>query len=1618
MTRKSKLMFRLLSVLMGVTMILSAAGPLNASASTPDLADGIRRGYHPQTGKLTFLGADAFSPIRVERAMERGLSPEARGFSNLEMYAGEFGIRDVGRELRVERSNDMGERKMVRYQQVLNGIPVLAGELNVNMLADGSLLSINGEVSPELEVVTEPGISAEAAQQAALTAIGAAYNLEASQLTVSEAALWIFDERLMQDEATQPAHLVWRMEVTAEEAPLRELVLVNAQTGAVSLHFNQIDTAWRGEAEVEDATPMPAPGAVKNQPLGVADTSLNRFVAAGGTNSGACTDYTAPCATINYAISVAASNDKIGIAEGVYTGTGYHVVTLDKSVTLSGGWDPGYTTQSGYSTIDGEGERRGVYVKTGLPTIIDRFIIQNGYATFADYDPGSGQGGGLYLASFANITISNSIIRNNNVPREWDNGGGIWSYASQLNLVNSAVIHNFADEGGGLWLGMGNVSIQNSTISENTARKTAGGMQFSGATTTVMNSTISNNHAPHQSAFTGGMTVENSIIAGEGADACAYIGSVNMNVVSNGHNLLDNTCNMNFHPTDIRMVILGLGTLLNIGYQPLTAGSPAIGKANPATCLTQDTRGVTRDAACDIGAYEYTTPGTAAALYVNFGDDQEEGLLQPFPQPLSAVAVDSQGTPVPGVTVTFSAPAAGPSLLFNDSGTNETVIVTDAGGVANTSTFKANTSLGSFLVNASAPDIAGPAVFHLTNFFWLVIPAASGGNDANDCLTPATACATISGVMSKPEFSAGDEIGVSVGTFDGDTLTLAKDVVLLGGWNTSFTDHIGATTWQDPVTISANTNVSIQSFSITATGGTALTNFGTLTLKSSSLYGNQSGIYNEGHLKVVNSSIFGNNSPVLDLAGGVTDQSISLLINTTITGNTGKATGGLLGSGETSLVNTIIIGNTATISAQGNDCRAGMYFYSIISLGHNIMGRTTVECGADWGDSDQYGTAANPIAVTRVLAAKRNYGNGVVAYPLKLGSLAVDAGNSTPPGSDGISCPLTDQLGTPRPQGAVCDIGALEYEFESSPPDALLKTYTANHSLRLPGTLECSGNDGICVNDDGQVKSAHKLAYSTYQKYKAWHTRDSIDGQGIQLSSTVRYGLIYGNAFWNGTMMVYGDRYGFALADDVVAHELTHGVTQYESNLFYWYQSGAINESFSDLWGEAVDQTNGLGNDAAYVKWLMGEDILDLGAIRNMQDPTRFGDPDSMTSRFYCKTSSCLSDNGGVHTNSGINNKAVYLMVEGGTFNGKTVAKLGWSKLLTIYYEAQTNLLTSGSDYLDLYNNLYQACQNKIGSNGITSANCTAVRNATLAVRMNQPPGTTYNPQAGFCPSGTVRVIPDLFFEDFESGLDGWTFKVSVGGQAWRLSGVNAVSGTTSLWADDELERTDSIATAKTIYLPPNSKLYLHFPHSYVFDFGGGNYYDGGVVEYQVGNNGAWKDIKPLFNAGQNYDGTLEIGGYNALGGRMAFAGESHGFVDSRYNLTSLAGKAVGLRWRMGTDSSYGGLGWYVDNIRVYRCVAKPSVPVLKAPANGTTVADLTPYFDWGNSTPDLHHYQLQLATVDTFIGAVTYDNILLSNFSLTSDLAANTKYFWRVRAVNAAGKASAWSTTWSFRTP
>ncbi|HSA99185.1 MAG TPA: M4 family metallopeptidase, partial [Anaerolineales bacterium] len=501
--------------------------------------------------------------------------------------------------------------------------------------------------------------------------------------------------------------------------------------------------------------------------------------------------------------------------------------------------------------------------------------------------------------------------------------------------------------------------------------------------------------------------------------------------------------------------------------------------------------------------------------------------------------------------------------------------------------------------------------------------------------------------------------------------------------------------------------------------------------------------------------------------------------------------------------------------------------------------------------------------------------------------------------------------------------------------DPKVQTYTANNSTTIPGTLICDQTKPACTNGlDVHADAAHKYAIGTYALYGVKYNRNSIDNAGMTIISSVHYGQSYANAAWTGSQMVYGDTYGFPLADDAVAHELTHGVTQYESNLFYYYQSGAINESFSDLWGEYYDQTNGLGNDDATVKWLMGEDVSGLGVLRSLSNPPDYGDPDRMSSANYYTGA---NDSGGVHTNSGINNKAVFLMVDGGSFNGKTVTGLGWDKTAAIYYEANTNLLFSGADYSDLYYALQQACSNLIGQNGITAGDCIEVRNAVDAVEMNGQPAPNFNTDVPYCDQGNTSVI--VFSDGLESGTGNWTFSNGAYPR-WQLDspyGQFAHSGNHFLYADDYPAKvTDASARLAAITIPNHA--YLHFAHAYDFQ-ATSTYYDGGVLEYSTDGGSTWLDAGSLIDF-NGYKGTIYTGNGNPLQGRSAFVGSSHGYISTRLNLANLAGKSVSFRWRMGLDLSSYVWGWWLDDVQIYRCpldlVAPAAITNLSA-ATGTT---------------------------------------------------------------------------------
>jgi thermolysin len=220
------------------------------------------------------------------------------------------------------------------------------------------------------------------------------------------------------------------------------------------------------------------------------------------------------------------------------------------------------------------------------------------------------------------------------------------------------------------------------------------------------------------------------------------------------------------------------------------------------------------------------------------------------------------------------------------------------------------------------------------------------------------------------------------------------------------------------------------------------------------------------------------------------------------------------------------------------------------------------------------------------------------------------------------------------------------------------------------------------------------------------------------------------NAFYDGGgVMVFGEglppnvTYGGQNWDflsgslDVVAHELTHGVTDYTSNLIYQNESGALNESFSDIMGTSVEFFfQPAGSGAMRADYLIAEDVVRPGGLRSMSDPLAFGDPDHYSRRFLGS-----ADNGGVHINSGISNQAFYLAIEGGTnrTSGMTVQGVGGAnreQIEKVFYRAFTQLMPSNSTFSVARAATIQAARDLYGGN---SAAEQAVTAAWTAVGVN-----------------------------------------------------------------------------------------------------------------------------------------------------------------------------------------------------------------------------------------------------------------------------------------------------------
>ncbi len=649
----------------------------------------------------------------------------------------------------------------------------------------------------------------------------------------------------------------------------------------------------------------------------------------------------------------------------------------------------------------------------------------------------------------------------------------------------------------------------------------------------------------------------------------------------------------------------------------------------------------------------------------------------------------------------------------------------------------------------------------------------------------------------------------------------------------------------------------------------------------------------------------------------------------------------------------------------------------------------------------------------------------------------------------------------------------------------------------------------------GTAEADNMIAASSevHELFKNAFGRDSFDGKGATMDSIFNRGDSCPNASWNGRFISFCPG---TTTDDITAHEWGHAYTEYTHGLVYHWQPGALNEAYSDIWGETVDRINGRGGDgpdgartdgacttstplppqvviaapaslagpkdagsanwgpASYtlngslagvevgstsaacnalppgslsgkiafidrgtcaftqkaqnaqnagaiaviignnqggttvlnmsgtgptvptmsvtqntgtaikaallagtpvtlsmskgargtdnsVRWLMGEDSSGFGgAIRDMYTPTCYGNPGKVSDKQYvCGPDTRAGDWGGVHSNSGVPNHGYALLVDGGSYNGQTIAAIGLTKAAHIYYRAQTVYQGPYSDFSDHANALEQSCRDLTGmslndlktgaASGqvISAGDCAQVAKMALAVELRSAPAQCNfkpilekNPPA-LCGSGTVSSI---LSDNFDGGRRGGVkWQVSHAGSSgdfsardwgvvsnlpgsrlgYAMFAVDTAKGTCAPGGDETgVQRLDSPEfTVPVDAIEPR----LSFDHWVASEAG----FDGGNVKISV-NGGAWQVVKAADFLYNPYNATLvtaAAGNTNPMAGEPAFTGSDSGTVKGSWgrSIVNLAPYAkpndkVKLRFEFGNDGCGGTFGWYVDDVTVYRC--------------------------------------------------------------------------------------------------
>ncbi len=322
-----------------------------------------------------------------------------------------------------------------------------------------------------------------------------------------------------------------------------------------------------------------------------------------------------------------------------------------------------------------------------------------------------------------------------------------------------------------------------------------------------------------------------------------------------------------------------------------------------------------------------------------------------------------------------------------------------------------------------------------------------------------------------------------------------------------------------------------------------------------------------------------------------------------------------------------------------------------------------------------------------------------------------------------------------------------------------IETYNLQKGTTYTSAVDFTDADNIWnnvnINKDQYASDAHFGAEKTYDFFQTKFNRNSIDNAGFKLISYVHYSSNYVNAYWDGTRMTYGDgdaTYSPLTSMDISGHEITHGLTEKTAALVYSYQSGALNESFSDIFGTAIE----FYATPSIADWLIGEDI---GApFRSMSNPNAYSQPDTYLGTYWYTGT---GDNGGVHYNSGVQNYWFYLLSVGGSGtndlgNTFSVNAIGIDKAAAIAYRCLTTYLTSTAQYADARTysiqaatDLYGACSPEVIA---TTAAWYAVGVGSNSLAAN--PTISYNGSTTFC-AGSSLTLNANTLSNYQWNLNG-----------------------------------------------------------------------------------------------------------------------------------------------------------------------------------------------------------------------------------------------------------------------